>query len=96
MASFKTHTHILVRYPEYAATAYEVDNHGSIPFTEPFPLHHHVQIDASGHQIFSMNIAPYFPGGITITNNSVALVSKRTVSIERPPLVGELSANFCG
>jgi hypothetical protein len=28
--------------------------------------------------------------------NSVALVRKRTTPAERPPLVGEVSANFCG
>jgi hypothetical protein len=28
--------------------------------------------------------------------NSVALVRERTVPTERPPLVGEVSANFCG
>jgi hypothetical protein len=28
--------------------------------------------------------------------NSVALVRKRTISTERPPLVGEVSANFSG
>jgi hypothetical protein len=28
--------------------------------------------------------------------NSVALVRKRTIPIERPPLVGEVSTNFCG
>jgi hypothetical protein len=28
--------------------------------------------------------------------NSVALVRERTISIERPPLVGEVSANLCG
>jgi hypothetical protein len=27
---------------------------------------------------------------------SVALVHKRTIPTERPPLVGEASANFCG
>jgi hypothetical protein len=26
----------------------------------------------------------------------MALVRKRTIPIERPPLVGEVSANFCG
>jgi hypothetical protein len=30
------------------------------------------------------------------TTNSVALVSKRTIPTERTPLVGEVSANFCG
>jgi hypothetical protein len=28
--------------------------------------------------------------------NSVAWVRERTVQTDRPPLVGELSANFCG
>jgi hypothetical protein len=28
--------------------------------------------------------------------NSVVLVSKRTISTEQPPLVGEVSANFSG
>jgi hypothetical protein len=28
--------------------------------------------------------------------NSVALVRERIIPIERPPLVGEVSANFCG
>jgi hypothetical protein len=28
--------------------------------------------------------------------NSVALVRKRTIQIERSPLVGEVNANFCG
>jgi hypothetical protein len=27
--------------------------------------------------------------------SAVALVSKRTIPTERPPLVGEVSANFC-
>jgi hypothetical protein len=29
-------------------------------------------------------------------NNSVALVRERTIPTERPPLVGEVSANLCG
>ena len=32
----------------------------------------------------------------TITPNSVALVRERTIPTERPPPVGEVSANFCG
>jgi hypothetical protein len=28
--------------------------------------------------------------------NSMALVGKRTIPTERPPLVGEVSANLCG
>jgi hypothetical protein len=31
-----------------------------------------------------------------ILKNSVALVRKRTIQTERPPLVGEVSANFYG
>jgi hypothetical protein len=29
-------------------------------------------------------------------NNSVPLVRERTIPTKRPPLVGEVSANFCG
>jgi len=32
----------------------------------------------------------------TLKQNSVALVRTRTVPTERPPPVGEVSANFCG
>jgi hypothetical protein len=31
-----------------------------------------------------------------ITNNSVALVPERTIPTELPPLVGEVSDDFCG
>jgi hypothetical protein len=30
------------------------------------------------------------------TKNSVALVRKRTIPTERPPIVGEVTDNFCG
>jgi hypothetical protein len=33
---------------------------------------------------------------MVIILNSVALVRKQTIPIERPPLVGEVSANICG
>jgi hypothetical protein len=33
---------------------------------------------------------------IKFKENSVALVIERTIPTERPPLVGEVSANFCG
>jgi hypothetical protein len=33
---------------------------------------------------------------ISLNNISVALVRKRTIPIERPPHVGEVSANICG
>jgi hypothetical protein len=32
----------------------------------------------------------------TQKENSVALVGKQTIQTEQPPLVGEVSANFCG
>jgi len=35
-------------------------------------------------------------GDIYIQTNSVALVRTRTIPTERPPPVGEVSANFCG
>jgi hypothetical protein len=31
-----------------------------------------------------------------LCTNSVAVVRKRTIPTERPPLVGEVSANLCG
>jgi hypothetical protein len=33
---------------------------------------------------------------INNNNNSVALVRERTIPTERPPIVGEVSASFCG
>jgi hypothetical protein len=33
---------------------------------------------------------------IIIITNSVVLVCKRTIPAGRPPLVGEVSADFCG
>jgi hypothetical protein len=33
---------------------------------------------------------------IIINNNSMALVRERIIQIEQSPLVGEVSANFCG
>jgi hypothetical protein len=33
---------------------------------------------------------------VNIWRNSVAVARKRTIPTERPPLVGEVSANFCG
>jgi hypothetical protein len=33
---------------------------------------------------------------MTTNNNSVALVREQTIPTERLPLVGEISANFCG
>jgi hypothetical protein len=43
------------------------------------------------------NVHGTFEGTIThLKLNSVAVVRKRTIPTERPPLVGEVSANFCG
>jgi hypothetical protein len=33
---------------------------------------------------------------VGVTLNSVAWVHERTISTERPPLVDEVSSNFCG
>jgi hypothetical protein len=35
-------------------------------------------------------------GKVSKKKMSVALVRKRTITTERPPLVGAVSANFCG
>jgi hypothetical protein len=40
--------------------------------------------------------APYGSANNQKLTNSVALIRERTMPIERPPLVGEVSANFCG
>ena len=38
----------------------------------------------------------YMPGNFHIICSSVASVCERTIPTERPPPVGEVSANFCG
>ena len=38
----------------------------------------------------------FLKNNFNIKKNSVALVRERTVPTERPPPVGEVSANFCG
>jgi hypothetical protein len=39
-------------------------------------------------------IITYFSYFVSLTDNSVALVRERTIPTERPPLVGEVAANF--
>jgi hypothetical protein len=44
-----------------------------------------------------MSVAPRGILNFNHKKNSVAfIVRKRTIQTERPPLVGEVSANFCG
>jgi hypothetical protein len=33
---------------------------------------------------------------VIVTSNAVVIVRQRTIPTERPPLVGEVSTNFCG
>jgi len=58
-------------------------------------------------QSFSQDLKPVLPkyksdsdfipkSNLDKTLNSVALVRERTIATERPPPVGEVSANFCG
>jgi hypothetical protein len=42
-----------------------------------------------------MQLDPEY-GIIALITNSMALVRERTIPTERPPTVGEVSANFCG
>jgi hypothetical protein len=51
-----------------------------------------VRVEASPQ--FVMNVSDQFFPGRIIT--PWLLVRKRTIPTERPPLVGEVSANFCG
>jgi hypothetical protein len=48
-----------------------------------------------GHKGF-MIMLPYSSWFLKKKLNSVALVRERTIPTERPALVGEVSANFCG
>jgi hypothetical protein len=41
-------------------------------------------------------VVPLYYSEVILLTYSVALVRKRTIPTERPPLVGEVSANFCG
>jgi hypothetical protein len=45
---------------------------------------------------FASTVAPALGKALTKKLNSVALVRERTIPTERPPLVGEVSANLCG
>jgi hypothetical protein len=57
---------------------------------------------ANRWQLFSTHIHTNNTGNVTKPTshrtklNSVALVRERTIPTERPPPVGEVSANFCG
>jgi hypothetical protein len=44
--------------------------------------------------VFLQTQSPNFMDGLKL-HNSVALVRERTIPTELPPLVGEVSANFC-
>jgi len=45
---------------------------------------------------YHTNWCTYIKLHIKLKLNSVALVRERTIPTERPPPVGEVSANFCG
>jgi hypothetical protein len=57
--------------------------------------HKHMSLYALLHVCMWINIRPRIHVYYLLTY-SVALVRKRTIPIERPPLVGEVSANLCG
>jgi len=53
----------------------------------------------AGHAVLCSYLPPTWPSLATLEGdklNSVALVRTRTIPTERPPPVGEVSANFCG
>jgi hypothetical protein len=56
----------------------------SLDFNEPY-------------DVISKKIGPYTNTSVRASDsiNSVALVREQTISTERSPLVGEVSANFC-
>jgi hypothetical protein len=79
---------------------------------QEFSLLHIVQTGSGAHPAsYPMGSGGSFPGvkwqGLKLiihiklrlrstNNNSVALVREQTILTERPPLVGEVSVNFCG
>jgi hypothetical protein len=57
----------------------------------------HLTMANHKHYVTSRNVACSIPDEATqFITYSVALVRKRTIPTERPPLLGEVSANFCG
>jgi hypothetical protein len=57
-----------------------------------FYVHHCIKENA---RLLSCNLTLHRTIDTCLTN-SVALVRERPIPTERPPLVGEVSANFCG
>ena len=60
-------------------------------FILPNPLRYIAVEEVSVEKIGLLNLA-----SLKTKLNSVALVRERTIPTERPPPVGEVSANFCG
>jgi hypothetical protein len=58
----------------------------------------YIQTDRTTQQSILMSIILFFQkkDRLLKTLNYVDLVRKQTIPTERPPLVGEVSANFCG
>jgi hypothetical protein len=79
----------------YRTRIYELSSSGSLqsqPFLGAFTGHLKSTIMQITYLLFS-HLNKYQQ---TKTTNSVALVRKRTIPTERPPLVGEVSDNFSG
>jgi hypothetical protein len=62
-----------------------------------------VKLNAHWHLVLRLKMIgghaspfPFMSSSHTKKRNSVALVRERTIPTERPPQVGEVSANFCG
>ena len=53
-------------------------------------------INTSGYSLIDVEASNVTYPNTVQTVNSVALVRERTIPTERPPPVGEVSANFCG
>jgi hypothetical protein len=55
----------------------------------------HVEAASTFLDLYSEGVIFLMKFALSLTN-SVALVRELTTPTERPPLVGEVSANFCG
>jgi hypothetical protein len=66
------------------------------PPIQLWPTQHPIQWERGAHSRVEGGRGVKLTTHLHLKLNSVAVVRKRTIPTERPPLVGEVSANLCG